>query len=65
MPFKIVKDNGRFQLQKRDGKKVAVKFKTKDSAISSAKQYIFYREKRASIFRPRNNDIIPIGAKIR
>ena len=66
MPFKISPNANRYQLQNQTTKKIVpIKYKTKESAISSAKNFIMYRERKPSVYRRKQSVVVPVGRRTR
>ena len=62
MPFKIIPNANRYQLQNQTTKKIVpIKYKTKASAISSAKNFIMYRERKPAVYRRKQSVVVPVG----
>ena len=61
MPFAIVPSGNKFLLKNMTtGKRVNVKYKSKESAAGAGKRFIAYREKVPSVYNPRTLTIVPM-----
>ena len=66
MPFKIIPNANRYQLQNQTTKKIVpTKYKTKASAVSAAKNFIMYREGKPSVYRRQQSVVVPVGRRTR
>jgi len=66
MPFKIMPIGKKFMLKNMTtGKRVDVKYNSKDTAAGAGKRFIAYREKVPAVYNPRLSTVVPVAAKAR
>jgi len=64
MPFKIMPIGKKFMLKNMTtGKRVDVRYKSKDSAAGAGKRFIAYREKVPALYNPRLSTVVPVKKK--
>lgn len=64
MPFKIMPIGKKFMLKNMNtGKRVDVRYNSKNSAAGAGRRFIAYRERVPAVYNPRLSTVVPVKKK--